>query len=550
MRALARPPFAGLTCLGETPGPVPLSEVPEHADQTFVSMADGVRLATDIYLPRRAGRRPAILVRLPYDKGSDHAWVPMVASRLVDEGYAVVAQDVRGKARSEGQTEAFVHEAADGATTLDWIEEQPWSDGRVGMWGQSYFGFTQWAAASTGHRALRCIVPQMTASDIAGEWMYRGGVFQLQSMAEWAAWAWVDRRMTNHEIDWTHLPVSSLVGRWAGRPSVSFGEWMRHGPRARYWSMYDSGRRPSRLRASVLGAGGFWDVFARGQIRDFKHLRRRQPHLPMRLWMSARDHFGGEWTPAGAQSPDYEADPSLLEEALTRYLGPAPAWYHSCFANEQVAATPGVDFQVAGEGWRSSPTWPPADARRLRLYLQAGGALAARAGSPLAASIPYDPDNPVPSLDENPWSVLFIQSDRSLLDLREDVMLFQSEPLAEPMMLAGSALLGVTASARGGAGALHANLTCAWSSGVAHRLGGGAAMVGPTPERVRVDLGEVCCRLEAGQRLRLELACSDFPRHPRSAGPDSPFQATSLRGGELSVELGSGATLSFQCLNP
>ena len=53
----------------------------------------------------------------------------------MDEGYAVVAQDVRGKARSEGVTEAFVYEAADGAATLDWIETQPWSDGRVGMWG-------------------------------------------------------------------------------------------------------------------------------------------------------------------------------------------------------------------------------------------------------------------------------------------------------------------------------------------------------------------------------------------------------------------------------
>jgi len=121
---LARPPYAGLTCLGETPGPVPLGETPALAEQLIVPARDGVRLATDVYLPRRPGRGPAILVRLPYDKSGDHAWIPHLATRLIEDGYAVVAQDVRGKGRSEGRTLAFEHEAADGAATLDWIERQ------------------------------------------------------------------------------------------------------------------------------------------------------------------------------------------------------------------------------------------------------------------------------------------------------------------------------------------------------------------------------------------------------------------------------------------
>lgn len=550
--ALARPPFAGLTCLGTVPGPVPISDVPAHAEQTFVPMADSVRLATDVYLPRHAGRRPTILVRLPYDKGSDHAWVPEVAARLVDDGYAVVAQDVRGKARSQGATEAFVNEAADGATTLDWIEAQPWSDGRVGMWGQSYFGFTQWAAASTGHRALRCIVPQMTASDIAGEWMYRDGVFQLQTMAEWAAWVWVEPQMVVHHLDWMQLPVRSLIERWAGRPSTSYDAWMHHGRRARYWSSpYATTRWSPLLRASVLGAGGFWDVFARGQIRDFRNLRGRVPHLPVRLWMAARDHFGSEWTEPGVPSPDYETDPTLKEEALTRYLGPAPAWYHACFASERPdGEVSSVRFQVAGEGWRSSSTWPPPTARRARLHLEQGGALAWRGGRARSASIPYDPEDPVPSLDENPWQVLYRQADRSVLEHRGDLMRFQTEPLAEPLVLAGRVALAVTASARGGAGALHANLADVWPGGVAHRLASGVATVGRAPARVRVDLGDVCCRLKPGRALRLELACSDFPRHPRTDGDASALTTTSLHRGEVRLRLGADATLTFHLVDP
>ena len=74
------------------------------------------------------------------------------AAYFTARGYRMVVQDVRGKFRSEGETLLFVNEAYDGHDTLDWIIAQPWSDGRVGMFGDSYYGFTQWAAASTSHQ--------------------------------------------------------------------------------------------------------------------------------------------------------------------------------------------------------------------------------------------------------------------------------------------------------------------------------------------------------------------------------------------------------------
>ena len=85
---------------------------------------------------------------------------------MLARGYAFVPQDVRGRFRSEGDPLAFVNEVPDGYDTIDWIARQPWSNGDVGMWGDSYYGFTQWAAVASRHPALKAIVPRVTIADI------------------------------------------------------------------------------------------------------------------------------------------------------------------------------------------------------------------------------------------------------------------------------------------------------------------------------------------------------------------------------------------------
>ena len=130
-----------------------------RAEQSMVPMRDGVRLATDVFLPPDSQTRiPAVLVRLPYDKGGRYTFMSDIAPSFTDRGYAFVVQDVRGKFRSEGETLAFAHEVDDGYDTLEWVVSQPWCDGNVGMWGDSYYGYTQWAAVASRHPALKAIV--------------------------------------------------------------------------------------------------------------------------------------------------------------------------------------------------------------------------------------------------------------------------------------------------------------------------------------------------------------------------------------------------------
>lgn len=128
--------------------PAPLDE---RASHHMVRMRDGVRLATDVYLAgEHAGA--AVLIRLPYDKVGTYTYIPLIADYFVRHGYHVVAQDVRGKFRSEGETLLFVNEAADGHDTLDWLATQDWSNGIVGMWG------TPTTATRSGQRPRRTIL--------------------------------------------------------------------------------------------------------------------------------------------------------------------------------------------------------------------------------------------------------------------------------------------------------------------------------------------------------------------------------------------------------
>lgn len=160
------------------------AEVDPRAQPTSITATDGTRLATDVYLPANTpGPVHTILIRLPYDKCGRYAFLPSIANYLCAHGFGVVVQDVRGKFRSEGRREPFVNEAADGHATLDWIQAQTWSSGAVGMLGDSYYGFTQWAAASTGHPALRAIVPRVTGTGLPA--MFSPDVVPRIPIYEW-----------------------------------------------------------------------------------------------------------------------------------------------------------------------------------------------------------------------------------------------------------------------------------------------------------------------------------------------------------------------------
>ena len=141
-----------------------------------VTMRDGVRLATDVYLPASEGSFPTLLVRDIYSNGST-AVRQRYARWATENGYAFVLQNARGRYDSEGDWYPYFQEIDDGADTLDWIADQAWSNGKVGMFGTSYLASVQWLAALNRHPALVAIAPAMSPGNYYRDVAYPGGAF-------------------------------------------------------------------------------------------------------------------------------------------------------------------------------------------------------------------------------------------------------------------------------------------------------------------------------------------------------------------------------------
>jgi len=116
-------------------------------------------------------------------------------------------QDVRGRFASEGEFNTFVNERNDGYDMLEWLTQQPWCDGNVGMYSQSYVGLTQWQAALSGHPALKAIIPTVTADNYHDGWVYQGGAFELSFNLSWV---------------WSNLAVNTIMRRKAGHAPLVF----------------------------------------------------------------------------------------------------------------------------------------------------------------------------------------------------------------------------------------------------------------------------------------------------------------------------------------
>jgi uncharacterized protein len=131
-------------------------------------MRDGVTLSADIYRPDAPGTFPVILVRTPYSNNSPGAVNNGHYQSMfyAERGYAVVQQDVRGRFDADGRFYPFRDEPDDGYDTDEWIGKQPWSSGKIGTMGQSYFGITQLLQAIRGSRYLAAMVPNVTTFDV------------------------------------------------------------------------------------------------------------------------------------------------------------------------------------------------------------------------------------------------------------------------------------------------------------------------------------------------------------------------------------------------
>ena len=142
-------------------------------------MRDGTVLMADVYRPQEPGTYPVLLMRLPYNKDAAQTYVYAKPEEYASHCYIVVIQDVRGQYKSQGEFYPFRDEGKDGYDTVEWAAQLPGSNGKVGMYGFSYVGATQWLAAAEKPPHLVAIAPAHTSSDYYDGWSYEGGAFSL-----------------------------------------------------------------------------------------------------------------------------------------------------------------------------------------------------------------------------------------------------------------------------------------------------------------------------------------------------------------------------------
>lgn len=429
--------------------------IPPHVRQHMVRMRDGALLATDVYGADLGAPAPTVLARVPYDKNSRYVFFDKIAERFTARGYVLVVQDVRGKFRSQGQTLGWTGEVDDGYDTIEWITRQSWSDGIVGMFGDSYYGFTQWSAVSSQHPALRAIVPRVTCTNIGpGIASYDTGSGPQPVWLEgttYQAQVWTDNDSYEFDVDLGRRPVVAAYEEAftaIGKRSPGFDLIVGGIPLAPYNGPHPYSARP----VPVLHCVGWFDNLGISHMRDYMELAKRPGWAAVQyLIADTIDHenYFLEDAPATPET-DHLAGDAALERMLDSYAGPAIEFF-DVFLKGIAApdSLPRVRWKLGHEGWRTSATWPLPEATATELYLAEpeaangavpGGQLAlCPADAPESAEWRYDPDDLVPSAAADTFLQLRDHVDeRTTLD-RDDVLVFTTPASDRPLDLAGPA---------------------------------------------------------------------------------------------------------------
>jgi putative CocE/NonD family hydrolase len=516
-----------------------------------VPMRDGVSLSADLYLPDAPGRYPTLLWRTPYSNNT----APSVAQSrwFAERGYAVVTQDVRGKYDSGGEFYTYRHEADDGFDTDEWIARQSWSNGRIGLMGGSYLGYTQLAQAMRGSRHLTAMAASVTTSDIYNNWAYVDGALFYGFAYPWGAISMNGRvQQLTQAFDWPraflHLPVAT-ADTAASHVNAAYRDWVRHPTRDAYWADISFEDRVHSIGIPYLTVDGWYDIFLRGALRDdiairsrgTSELARRGKRLVIGPWAHSTGVRVINPAREGSDARVIDFGPAAEIDLRHVYLRWHDHWLKGI--DNGVATEAPVRIFVMGENyWRTEQEWPLARTRYTKYYLQSNGRANSLHGDGTLSTSPptgapsdqytYDPASPVPTAGGNtccsavpsgPW-------DQRTVEERQDVLVYTTPPLTEAVEVTGpiSATLHAATTARDTDWTV--KLVDVHPDGYAqniqdgilrarYRDGIGRPGTLLEPHRVyeyTVDMWATSNVFLPGHRIRVEVSSSNFPRFDRN----------------------------------
>ncbi len=468
-----------------------LEEVAIVDQKIMMPMRDGVRLATDIYRPKGDEPVPIVFSRTPYNFNTyrDGELVErsmQAALEWVKKGYAYVVQNERGRFFSEGDWDILGLPLTDSYDAFEWMSKQSWSNGKIGTLGCSSTAEWQMAAASLNHPAHAALVPQGFGAGVGrigefveqGNW-YRGGAGQML----FTAWLYgtqhdplaprlpqgigqedllrlqrfYDMAPRYPRVDWkeglSHLPVQDIIKNVRG-PQGIYEEMITRKPNDPKW--YEGGLYHDDM---PFDKPSFWfvswyDVSTGPNLALYNHVRQNA------VSESARNNQYLVIAPTLHCAYTRATDDTVVGErsvgdARLNYDEMITTWFDLWLKSDDkgtVAQMPKVQYFTMGSNqWQSSDTWPPAEAVMTTYYLDSKGKANTRNGDGvLTAKKPskgskdtfsYDPMNPVFSYGGNVCctgnAVQGGAFDQQEMELRDDILVYTSEPLAEGVEISG-----------------------------------------------------------------------------------------------------------------
>ncbi len=355
-----------------------------------ITMSDGVTLYADVIRPDKPGRYPVMLEQTPYNKNLvDSSTSFGDNTYFAQRGYAVVIEDVRGTGSSEGQWQSFDdREQRDGFETVQWAASQPWSDGKVGLFGPSYMGLNQILTAAQHPKGLKAIFPVVPMADGYRDITYTGGQLNTAFIPFWlglvtgASLAPPEYALDGNPNDMVRA-ITELAGHATGVGGFQLsailngatgGDESYDGP---FWKTRSPIEVIDKVNVPAFVVGGLHDLFQRGEPLNYERLKQ---HVTTRLLMGPWTHVDGS---VGQGLPGNGVPESLSQIELR--------WFDHYLKgmNTNIAAIPKVTQWAWGDNrFETQADWPDPRLAPTRQYFRAGKAL-----SPSAPTTNEAPDH-------------------------------------------------------------------------------------------------------------------------------------------------------------
>jgi len=506
-----------------------------------IPMRDGVKLYADIYGPPAEGQYPVILIRLPYGIREYYTYMSAYGKYWAKKGYIFVAQDVRGKWRSEGKFEPMVNEGQDGYDTLDWISNQPWCNGNIGMMGESYFSYTQWAAAITNHPNLKCFAPMSMNIDIYSL-VKPGGALSLQLIGGWIAEQHTKTFRNVLRLNYWHLPLTSMADE-ANLSSSLFKEFFNHPTNDSYWQQFSLNQYYKNINIPGLHIGGWYDPFLDGVLDSWAGIKEHAQTSFARdnqwLLIAPIDHEHTQTKSGRIGKLSIAGENWDAAWLFDRHQQFYDYWLKGI--ENGWKERPKVEFFVIGDNeWRFEEDWPLERATISKYYLHSQGRANTKNGDGLldrllpgdepADTFEYDPNNPVAiALETDYWALGQYLKDRQGVESRQDILVYTSPSFGEEIEITGSIEVTLFAASSVKDTDFTATLVDVFPDGYCHMIQEGIIRARyrdpsaqPTliePEKIyeySIGLWATSFVIKSGHKLRVEISSSNFNRFDRN----------------------------------